>query len=547
LLSANVPTRQFEQYDITNHSHWEVSEDDDGQIVVEATPLDSGDDHATRLDKYVLPGPVMSALVNKYFEYDNMFLPVISRDEFLASPKPNPFLLYCMCASASVGREYPRHVFQRLRGLVNGLIRCNEILSHAKLEHVQALLIISPTGEIHAQPYAPTASAASLRVACAVRMAQDLLYYREPKAQPSTAAEAAAMETKRRIWAVCVFLDRWIQNSLGLPQMIDIEDCDVLIPSPRQVVPGLEPAQWPVNQGYLCLIENLKLSLIVGRILKIMYGPTGMTRTTDEQLETLLAEMSAWRAGIPGSLQFKGTDSPFLAGYLHIMFTATQYLFWRGFIRVTRPPPPHLKLMLDTNHWADLVQWSRGAIEWLNVHDRTLDTLFLFPYSATSCALIQYHTWARRKDGAALETLKLIRNCVQRWEAAVQPDQMSIRRKSCETMTLLYEAALKTIGDPDDRTDRSEGTPSSAHSGGSASASAAGATSVHDPHLQPAFPPRKIQLTDVANNEGEGPMFVEYDHSPALRAPPSDEGAPTAIDISFLDSIPESNFDWSGW
>lgn len=527
LLHAAMPTRQFEQYDLDNHWHWEVSEDAEGMVRVEAA-MESGDNdsRAERLDKYVLPGPIISALVNKYFEYDHTFIPVLTRREFLATKRPHPLLLYSMCAVASVGREYPRHVFNRLRGLVNGLLRCNEILSHAKLEHIQAMLILAAVGETHAQPSAPTASAAAMRLASGIRMAQDLSFHREPKTQPKTAAETELAESRRRIWAVCVFLDRWLGMGLGLPQMIDIHDCDVLIPSPREVVPGVEPVDWPVNQGYLALSENLKLSLISGRILKLMYGPAGLSNVTDQQLDELLAEMTAWRANLPESLVFKGTDSSLLSGFMHIGYTAIQFLFWRLFIGVARPPPAHVKLSLDANRWAEMVQWSRSAIEWLNAHDRCLDTYFIFPYSATSCALIQYHTWARKRDPAALETLKLIRDVVQRWEAALKPDQMSIRRKSCETMTLLYEAALKTYPDTDDRTDRSEGTPASQGSGSTG----------------PAFP-RKASAA-LGNVDCDGPTNVEYSHAPDTGAAFFQDGE---IDISFLDSIPDSNFDWSGW
>jgi hypothetical protein len=61
-------------------------------------------------------------------------------------------------------------------------------------------------------------------------------------------------------------------------------------------------------------------------------------------------------------------------------------------------------------------------------------------------------------DPAALDALKVAKEVASEWERIVQPgmspqlsdrwilipDQMSIRRKTCETTSLLYEAALKT-------------------------------------------------------------------------------------------------------
>ena len=124
-------------------------------------------------------------------------------------------------------------------------------------------------------------------------------------------------------------------------------------------------------------------------------------------------------------------------------------------MRITYTCPPHLSFRLHTRIWSQLVVWSRESIEWLRYHDDALDTLFIYSYTVTSCALIQYHTWARRRDPAALEFLRVVKDVAQKWEKAVQPDQMSIRRKTCETMTLLYEAALKTNPESsEDRMDR---------------------------------------------------------------------------------------------
>jgi hypothetical protein len=125
-------------------------------------------------------------------------------------------------------------------------------------------------------------------------------------------------------------------------------------------------------------------------------------------------------------------------------YAALQFLFWRVFMRITYTCPPHLTVRLKTHIWNEVVDRSREAIEWLAQNDEALDTLFIYAYTATSCALVQYHTWARRRDPSALDALRLVKEVALKWETTVQPDQMSIRRKTCETMTLLYEAALKT-------------------------------------------------------------------------------------------------------
>ena len=274
-----------------------------------------------------------------------------------------------------------------------------------------------------------------------------------------TAQELAYIELRRRVWATCVIMDRWYGAALGIPLLIDLLDCDMLLPAPYDVPLDLRTNPWPTEPSFMALCEHLKLSILIGRVLKIIYSPTGLKHATDDQLQSLLADMTAWLEDLPIELQYHGSDSSLLAGtsrpsfdrkaltiagFLHMNYAAMQFLFWRVFMRITYTCPPHLTVRLDVRRWNQLVQWSQEAIEWLRQHDYALDSIFIFSYTATSCALMQYHTWARRRDPAALENLWIVKDIAMKWESVVQPDQMSIRRKNCETMTLLYEAALKT-------------------------------------------------------------------------------------------------------
>lgn len=108
-------------------------------------------------------------------------------------------------------------------------------------------------------------------------------------------------------------------------------------------------------------------------------------------------------------------------GLLFMAFVAVQFLFWRVFMRIDYQCPQHLTFTLDISKWTQLVTWSRQALEWLDSNDSVLDTVFIYPYAATSCALIQYHTWARRGDMEALDTLKKVKGTAMRWEGIAQP------------------------------------------------------------------------------------------------------------------------------
>ena len=66
------------------------------------------------------------------------------------------------------------------------------------------------------------------------------------------------LEMRRRIWAACVVADRWCSLTYGHPFMIDVEDCDVRLNSPDK------PEDMYTN-------ELLKLSILLGRVLKMIY------------------------------------------------------------------------------------------------------------------------------------------------------------------------------------------------------------------------------------------------------------------------------------
>jgi hypothetical protein len=94
-------------------------------------------------------------------------------------------------------------------------------------------------------------------------------------------------------------------------------------------------------------------------------------------------------------------------------------------MRITHTLPPHITVQLKTEQWSKLVQWSKESIDWLHNNNVVLDSLFIYPYTATSAALIQYHTWVRRMDPAALDALKVAKEVATEWERIVQPGKSS--------------------------------------------------------------------------------------------------------------------------
>lgn len=179
LLHTSVPAIQSEAYDLRHHNSWEVLEDGNGFIRVNAPPTATGYADAdpqdptkahNRLNKPVLSAQTMSLLVNTYFDEVAPILPIISRAEFASKSNPSPLMLYSICGLGATRRQFPKELFTGVRGVINGILRSNDILSDARIENAQALLLLAQVGDLHAQPSAPTASASLIRTGAAIKM-----------------------------------------------------------------------------------------------------------------------------------------------------------------------------------------------------------------------------------------------------------------------------------------------------------------------------------------------------------------------------------------
>jgi len=326
-----------------------------------------------------------------------------------------------MCLVSASRREVPQAVFDSLRSAVNNLIRTDDVLSTTSIVHLQSLLILCMMGDCHSQYVSKALTALWLRLGTAIRMAQDLGLHRVESIKEN-------IELRRRLWGACVISDRWTSLAYGHPHMIDIQDCDARLPSSG------EP-----NDLYMD--ELVRLSVILGRVLKTIYSPSGLILATDEVLETLLADIETWKNNLPADLQFQGSGTPRNAGLLHLLYSCVCMIFWRVFMRISYTCPEHLKFTMTMDNWMGLVKLTGEAIDWLDANEHIYDVWLLVAYAATSCALVQYHTWARRVDpDIGAEKLRKLRDCVRRWEGSYSPEHMSARRKTAEIISLLYEA-----------------------------------------------------------------------------------------------------------
>ncbi|KIJ49740.1 hypothetical protein M422DRAFT_65811 [Sphaerobolus stellatus SS14] len=354
--TTTVPTRAYESYDLCYHLTVENNKSGDNFIQVhKPPPSESAPPVAHNADMRV-KRDMIERLVNQYFKDLTPIYTVIMREEFLVSSPIAPLLLYSICSVAAASRDISQSVFENLRSAVSMVIKAEDAQHNFDGE------CPSPLNPRH---YVPKAlSAFWLRSGTAIRMAQDLGLHRAESVKQN-------LETRRWLWSALTY---------GHPFMIDVEDCDVQLNSSDHIED-------------MYMNELLKLSILLGRVLKMIYSPSGLVLATDKGLEALLANIDDWNTNLPPPLRF------------------------------------------TVERWSGLVALTRESIDWLVANERVYDVW------------VMYHTWARRKDPEAAAALRKLRDCIKRWEATVPSEH----RSTCEELAyqLVKDGTMKrTVVDP---------------------------------------------------------------------------------------------------
>ncbi|KAF9053928.1 hypothetical protein BDZ89DRAFT_1107500 [Hymenopellis radicata] len=465
---ATVPPRTYEAYDVRYHHTFDVFASSPTSTLIQVRKPPRDEQHpAPPLPKDMHIEPeLIESLLNAYFAEVAPLLPIVTPKEFLAISPPPPLLLYSMCLVAAARREVPQGVFDNIRYTVNALIRADDVLSTANIVNVQSLLILCMTGDCHSQFVPNALSALWVRLGTAIRMAQDLGLHR-------TESVPQDIELRRRLWTA----------NTRLPSGGDVND--------------------------LYMDELVRLSVLLGRVLKTIYSPSGLNFATDEILQSLFADIEAWRERLPEGLKYKGFG-------------------------------------LTIDQWSNLVALTGDAIDWLDANEAVYDVWLVVAYGATSCALVQYHTWARRRDAQARAKLGKLRDCVRRWEAKLSPDHMSARRKTSEIIGLLYEATSteEPIG--------VEGPPTLDPTSGVIGKKApTGIEYKRDPHV-----PGEVSLSPMSSfvtaTPGASGSSNFNNLNPAMNYVSKDPVA-NVLDLQDvglsdqLEGIPGGMFDWGQW
>lgn len=168
---------------------------------------------------------------------------------------------------------YFRKVMKRLRDPVRSR------LCHVQAALLMALYLDMDDGDVESIQW--------YTIGNAIRMAQDLGLHRSCTKWNLPRSE---IETRHRVFYACYIMDRWIGARAGKPLTILDRDFDTDMPSPFEIEDDQvsNPKGPPIYRSFIALI---KLSEILGRVLKSLYAPHAKISNTNAGIDdpTILA------------------------------------------------------------------------------------------------------------------------------------------------------------------------------------------------------------------------------------------------------------------
>lgn len=255
-----------------------------------------------------------SKSIIRYFAHIHPFFPIVNKsrffDQYHSEQRPS-ILVYAVLAlsfrfasrhfpglvsakdgdAAEYADGYFRKVMKRLRDIA---------MLRSRLCHVQAALLMTLYLDLE-EDNGLIESVQWFTLGKAIRMAQDLGLHRSCEHWNLPRSE---IEMRHRVFYACYVLDRWIGARSGKPLTILDRDFDTALPSPYEVVDdpsGEEQPQPPIYRPFLLLI---KLSEILGRVLKAVYAPKAKHSNGNAGLDdsTILVvfdrRLKNWRASL---------------------------------------------------------------------------------------------------------------------------------------------------------------------------------------------------------------------------------------------------------
>ncbi|KAK0473348.1 fungal-specific transcription factor domain-containing protein [Armillaria novae-zelandiae] len=426
--TSTFPTELLEAHDKKHRTYAEMQQHaGDAIIRVASLDLNNGSlpsspslreiDSVSKLPTPTYMEPALiERLIRFYFDVHAPSFPVVSKDAFISSTPLSPVLVYAMVgiSAMTVSSRAPKGTLEAVQTNMSALRRTEDFLSRSTLHEIQGHLLFALTMEME-QGSVGTAVWNSLGMA--IRQAQELGLHRETTSNdPDDHVEA-----RRNVWGGLIVADRWISAFYGLPMMIDLGDCDRIFPK---------------DDGFKSLIE---LSILLGRVVKMCYTPTGVINVKDEQAQALANEIQSWLFALPPTLScinHSPEHAPISAGLLNLCYVAVQFFFVRPFMRLSHTADS-LSFSITVADWQALVARARYGILWSEHHLDQLQAWSFSLYCLFICCLILYHTYYRSRRPDELTAILKGKAIMDR----ISHPDCHARSKIAEVISLLSDAA----------------------------------------------------------------------------------------------------------
>ncbi|KAI7894234.1 fungal-specific transcription factor domain-containing protein [Mucor mucedo] len=249
---------------------------------------------------------VIEKAIKLYFSHIHTFLPIVNRTRFEAHDMKSPNVLVQAVLAVAfkfASRHFPK-LFSKKAALFADVYFKKVMLrlqdsTCARLRHVQAALLMTLYLDMEEMD---VESMQWYTLGKAIRMAQDIGLHRSCSNWNLPPSE---IETRHRVFYACYILDRLMGARAGKPLTILDRDFDTDLPVPYEVYDDISIKQGP--SIYHSFISLIKLSEILGRVLKALYAPKSKHSNSNAGLDdpTILAvfdrRLKNWKASLDQS------------------------------------------------------------------------------------------------------------------------------------------------------------------------------------------------------------------------------------------------------
>ncbi|KAI9474823.1 fungal-specific transcription factor domain-containing protein [Zychaea mexicana] len=251
-----------------------------------------------------------------FFEHLHSFMPIINKSRFLSAEQPPNILVQAILALSfrfisqhepainPKAGDYATMYFTKVARRLRDPVRSR--LCHVQSAVLMTLYLDMDDGDDSMQWY---------MLGTAIRMAQDLGLHRSCshwKILPQ-----AEIETRHRLFYACYVLDRWLSARAGKPLTILDRDFDTPMPA---------------NNEYQAFAIMIKLSEILGRVLKALYAPKAKHSNANAGLDDPTV-IDAFDRRLKSCKAAMETELPFIQkAYLDIYYHTILLLLHRPFM-----------------------------------------------------------------------------------------------------------------------------------------------------------------------------------------------------------------------